>query len=50
MATTRAVSFRHLAFLIACIWFGMVLVVLLRQVSSSSASSETKDGTTLPRT
>jgi two-component system, LytTR family, sensor kinase len=33
MATTRAVSYKHLAFLIACIWFGMVLFMLLRIVS-----------------
>lgn len=33
MSTTRAVSYKHLAFLIACVWFGMVVFMLLRIVS-----------------
>src|SRR5688572_23883339 len=35
MPTTeaRAVTFKHLVFLVACIWFGLVLFMLLRQVS-----------------
>jgi two-component system LytT family sensor kinase len=35
MATTRAVSYKHLLFLIACIWFGIVLFMGLRIVSGT---------------